>query len=146
MNWRENPGVQQWQITSGPALKTLVDRTVSPKEWQVNEYVRSPRNGRSVAMKDNWSRQEVWHVESPRRQTPCLTVLRLSLSRTRPIEIGDRWDDWWVRASTLFAFARESQLTNAVELLESSSLSRLARYQSQNRYRIGLWNVYLSNR
>jgi len=133
MKWREKPGVQQWQLTSGPALKTLVDRMVSPKEWQGNGYARIPRRGISAAVKDNWSRQEVWRVESPRRQMPCLIVLRHSLSGTRPIETGDRWDDWWVGASILFAFAREPQLNKAVELQESSGLSRLARYQSQNR-------------
>jgi len=146
MKWREKTGVQQWQLTSGPVLKTLVDRMVSPKEWQVNGYVRIPRHGSSVAVKVDWSRTEVWHVESPRRQMPCLTVLRLSLSRTRPIEAGDRWDDWWVGASILFAFAREPQLANAVDLHASPGLSRLARYHSQNRYRIGLWNVYLNDR
>jgi hypothetical protein len=138
--------VQQWQLTSGPTVKTLVDRMVSSEEWQVDGYVRIPRHGRSVAVKDNWSRQEVWHVESPRRQMTCLIVLRSSLIRTRPIETCDRWDGWWVDVSILFAFAVEPQLTNAVELQESSALSRLARYQSQNRYRIGLWNVYLSDR
>lgn len=62
---------------------------------------------------------------------PCLTVLRLSLSRTRPIETVYLWDDSRVGASILFAFARESQLTNAVDLQESPGLSRLARHQSQ---------------
>jgi hypothetical protein len=66
--------MQQSQVTSGPALETLVDRMVLPKYWPVIGYVRVPRHGRSVAVKDNWSRQEVWHVESPRRQMPCLIV------------------------------------------------------------------------
>jgi hypothetical protein len=30
--WREKPGVQQWQLTSGPTVKTLVDRMVSSEE------------------------------------------------------------------------------------------------------------------